>query len=69
MAMLEVKDLHVYYGVIHALKGISFEVKVFLAQKKDPSLLRARILQRFRPIRSWNLELPMYRKGEGCFLI
>ena len=24
--MLEVKDLHVYYGVIHALKGISFEV-------------------------------------------
>ena len=26
MAMLEVKDLHVYYGVIHALKGISFEV-------------------------------------------
>lgn len=26
MAMLEVKDLHVYYGVIEALKGISFEV-------------------------------------------
>ncbi len=26
MAMLEVRDLHVYYGVIHALKGISFEV-------------------------------------------
>ena len=26
MAMLEVKDLHVYYGVIHALKGISFQV-------------------------------------------
>lgn len=26
MAMLEVKDLHVYYGVIHALKGLSFEV-------------------------------------------
>lgn len=26
MAMLEVKDLHVYYGVIQALKGISFEV-------------------------------------------
>ena len=24
--MLEVKDLHVYYGVIQALKGISFEV-------------------------------------------
>ena len=26
MAMLEVKDLHVYYGMIHAIKGISFEV-------------------------------------------
>lgn len=26
MAMLEVKDLSVYYGVIQALKGISFEV-------------------------------------------
>ena len=26
MALLEVKDLEVYYGVICALKGISFEV-------------------------------------------
>ena len=26
MALLEVKDLQVYYGVICALKGISFEV-------------------------------------------
>lgn len=26
MALLEVKDLHVYYGVIEALKGISFHV-------------------------------------------
>lgn len=26
MAMLEVKDLQVYYGVIQALKGVSFEV-------------------------------------------
>ena len=26
MAMLEVKDLQVYYGVIQALKGISFHV-------------------------------------------
>ena len=24
--MLEVKDLHVHYGVIEAIKGISFEV-------------------------------------------
>ena len=27
MALLEVKDLEVYYGVIRALKGISFEVE------------------------------------------
>ena len=26
MSMLEVKDLHVYYGSIHAIKGVSFEV-------------------------------------------
>ena len=26
MALLEVKDLQVYYGVIRALKGISFHV-------------------------------------------
>ena len=26
MAMLEIKDLDVYYGMIHAIKGISFEV-------------------------------------------
>lgn len=26
MSMLEIKDVHVYYGVIHAIKGISFEV-------------------------------------------
>ena len=28
MAMLEVKDIEVYYGMIQALKGISFEVNV-----------------------------------------
>lgn len=26
MAILEVKDLEVYYGVIQAIRGISFEV-------------------------------------------
>ncbi|MCH5273887.1 MAG: ABC transporter ATP-binding protein [Lachnospiraceae bacterium] len=26
MAMLTIKDLNVYYGVIHAIKGVSFEV-------------------------------------------
>ena len=27
MAMLEIKDIEVYYGMIQAIKGISFEVK------------------------------------------
>lgn len=27
MAMLEIRDLEVYYGMIHAIKGISFEVR------------------------------------------
>ena len=26
MAMLEVKGIHVYYGLIHALRDVSFEV-------------------------------------------
>lgn len=26
MAMLEIKDIEVFYGVIQAIKGISFEV-------------------------------------------
>lgn len=26
MAMLKIEDLHVYYGMIHAIKGLSFEV-------------------------------------------
>ncbi len=25
--MLQIEDLHVYYGAIHAIKGVSFEVK------------------------------------------
>ena len=37
MAMLEVKDLEVYYGMIQAIKGISFEVNE--GEKKD--LIRA----------------------------
>ena len=26
--LLEVKDIQVYYGAIHAIKGVSFEVNV-----------------------------------------
>ena len=27
MSMLEIRDIHVFYGAIHAIKGVSFEVK------------------------------------------
>ena len=26
MSMLKIEDIHVYYGAIHAIKGVSFEV-------------------------------------------
>ena len=26
MSMLEINDIHVFYGAIHAIKGVSFEV-------------------------------------------
>ena len=26
MQMLKIEDMHVYYGAIHAVKGVSFEV-------------------------------------------
>lgn len=26
MSMLNIDDIHVYYGAIHAIKGVSFEV-------------------------------------------
>ena len=26
MSLLKVEDIHVYYGAIHAIKGVSFEV-------------------------------------------
>ena len=46
MAMLEVKDLEVYYGMIQAIKGISFEVNqgeggqhTQRQQQRNPGLL------------------------------
>ena len=35
MAILEVKNLEVYYGVIKALKGISFEVNEDVYKRQD----------------------------------
>ena len=41
MAMLEVKDLHVHYGVIEALKGISLEARQKLDKHKPNSVGQA----------------------------
>ena len=47
MAILEVKDLEVYYGVIQAIKGISFEVN----QGEIIALIGANGEERQRPCR------------------
>ena len=44
MAMLEIKDLHVHYGVIHALKGVSMEVN----QGEIVALIGANVPERQR---------------------
>ena len=41
MAMLEVKDLHVYYGVIQALKGILSLIHIYLQLFSRPYFMRA----------------------------
>ena len=59
MAMLEIKNLEVYYGVIQALKGISFE-------QRDRSFLKGRTLRRCRDIRSCPWEWRMCRRAGEC---
>ena len=34
MAMLEVKDINVYYGLIHALRDVSFEVNAHRRERR-----------------------------------
>ena len=34
MSMLKVEGLNVYYGSIHAIKGVSFEVPFIFAHKQ-----------------------------------
>ena len=64
MAMLEVKDLEVYYGMIQAIKGISFEVNqgevialigangAGFRRRRDIFCLKDRILQKYQDIKS-----------------
>ena len=40
MAMLEVKDINVYYGLIHALRDVSFEVNEGEIVEKDENHLK-----------------------------
>ena len=53
MAMLEVKDLHVHYGVIEALKGISMSVNEgqIVALIGSNGAGKRRCCSRFRPSR------------------
>ena len=77
MSMLEVKDLQVYYGVIQALKGISFHVEQgevialigangpeSFRQKQEASALEAKNLQRHLHIRSLRWVWRTYRKED-----
>ena len=68
MAMLEVKDLQVYYGMIQAIKGISFEVN----QGEVIALIGAQLLRPHRSKRrgkdddaaySYRSDLPEERTG------
>ena len=74
MAMLEVKDLNVYYGMIQAIKGISFEVD----QGEVIALIGAngagnqaifsskeKILQKCRLTRSFLWEWHTFRKDDA----
>ena len=54
MALLEVQDIQVYYGMIQALKGVSFSVNEgeVIGQNQDILFMTDRISQRFRLTRS-----------------
>ena len=65
MSMLEVKDLEVYYGVIQAIKGISFHVEEGeVIALIGANSLKERSLQRFRDIRSYLWEWHTFRKED-----
>ena len=53
MAMLEVKDINVYYGLIHALRDVSFEVNEgeVVARARRPPCTPSRVCSRPRAAR------------------
>ena len=56
MAMLEVKNLHVHYGMIEAIKGIDFEVnkgEVIALIGAGPMYCRGQALAPPRLLRCW----------------
>ena len=80
MAMLEVKDLSVYYGVIQALKGISFEVEegdviALIGANGAGKTTTLHALTGLIPVKSGSIvfegkeitkESPMCRRDGGC---
>ena len=47
MSMLEVKDLQVYYGVIQALKGISFETATIERYRRRESSVEEALIEMY----------------------
>ena len=50
MSLLEVKDLQVYYGSIHAIKGVSLGLELFAGVRGLCRSLVLRLLHKWRKL-------------------